>query len=60
MWMGCQRGIVLVALSEQIIFILDPSVWGFEEIIKRFELTTIGTNVHGIWDITEEYISFIP
>ena len=40
-------GTVLVALSGKIIVIGDPSVWGFEGILQRFEVTAIGTNVCG-------------
>ena len=59
MWKGYWRGMVLVALSGQVIVIADASLWGFEGIIQRFEVTAIGTNVYGARDITEEHFSFI-
>ena len=43
----------------KIIATVDPSVWAFEGMIQRFEVTTIGTYVHGIRDITKEHHSFI-
>ena len=46
-------GNVLVALSGKIIVIADPSVWGFEVITQRFEVTAIGINVCGALDITK-------
>ena len=49
---------MLVALSGQIIVIADPSVWGFEGIIERFEVTAIGTNVSGK-EILPKNFSFI-
>ena len=48
---------MLVVLSWQIIILADPSVWGFEGIIQRFEV--IGMNVCGALDITREHCSFI-
>ena len=36
---------MLVALSGQIIIIVDPSVSGFERKIQRFEVTETGMNV---------------
>ena len=51
MWKGCWRGTVLVALSGQVIIIVDPSVSGFEGMIQRFEVTATGTNVCGTWNI---------
>ena len=48
-----------MALSGQIIVIVDHSVLGYEQMIQRFEVTAIGTNVCGIWDITKEHCSFI-
>ena len=50
---------MLVALSGQIIVIAEPCAWGFEGIIQKFEVTTIGMNVHGISDIVKECCSFI-
>ena len=50
---------MLVAFSEHIIVIVDPSVWEVEGIIQRFEAAAIGTNVCGIWDITKEHYSLI-
>ena len=48
---------MLVALSGQIIIIVDPSVSGFEGMIQRFEVTATGTNVCGTWDIDREHCS---
>ena len=50
---------MLVALSGQINVIVVPSIWGFEGMIQRFEVTATDTNEHGIWDITKEHCSFI-
>ena len=48
-----------MALSWEIIAIVDPQVWGIEEMIQRFEVTAIGMHVCGIRDITKEHYSFI-
>ena len=48
-----------MTLSGQFIVTVDPSVLGFEGMIHRFEVTAIGTYVHGIRDITKEHCSFI-
>ena len=39
------------------IIIADPSVLGFERMIKRFEVTATGTNISGTWDIDREHCS---
>ena len=57
MWKDCWIGIVLVALSGQIIVIVDPSVLGFEEMIQRFEVTAPGMNVCGTHNIDREHCS---
>ena len=48
---------MLVALSGQINIIADPGVSGFEGLIQRFEVTPIGMNVCGTWDINRENCS---
>ena len=50
---------MLVALSGQIVVIIDSWAWGFEGIIQRFVVTAIGMYVHGMWDIIKEHCSFI-
>ena len=37
-----------MALCGQIIVIVDSSVWGFEGMIQRFEVTAIGMYLCGI------------
>ena len=49
---------MLVALSGQIIVIIASLAWGFEGIIQRFEITTMGMYVCGIRDITKEHCSY--
>ena len=48
---------MLVALSGQIIVIVDPSVLGLKGMIQRFEVTATGMNVCGAWDIEREHYS---
>ena len=50
---------MLVVLSGQIIFIADPSVWGFEGVIQRFEVTAIGMSVCGTLDIVKNTVPFL-
>ena len=50
---------MLVALSGQSIIIAEPSVSEFEGIFQRYEVTAIGANVCGAWDIVKEHGSFI-
>ena len=50
---------MLVALSGQIIIIVDPSVLGFEGMIQKFEKSVTGMNIYGIWDIDKEHCSQI-
>ena len=50
---------VFVALSEQIIVIVDPSDSEFEGMIQRFEVMATDMNVCGIWDIHREHFSLI-
>ena len=46
---------MLVALSGQIIIIVDHSISGFEGIIQRFEATVTGMNVCGTQDTDKEH-----
>ena len=48
---------MFVALTGQIIVIVDPSVSEFEGMILRFEITATGINVCGTWDIDKEHCS---
>ena len=48
---------MLVALSGQIILIVDHSVLGLEEMIQRFQVTVTGKNVCDTWDIDREHCS---
>ena len=48
---------MLVALSGQIIIIVDSSASGFEGKILRFEVTATGTNVCGAFGIDREHHS---
>ena len=57
MWKGCWSDTVLMALSGQIIVVVDPSVLEFEGMIHRFEVNATGMNVCGSWDIDREHCS---
>ena len=48
---------MLVALSGQIIIIVDPGVSGFEGMIQRFEVMAMSTNVYSTLDIDREHCS---
>ena len=48
---------MFVALSGQIIIIVDPSVSRFEGMIQKFEVTATGLNVCGAWNIDKEHCS---
>ena len=50
---------MLVALSGQIIIIVDPTVTGFEGMIQRFEETATGINVCGACDIDRKHCSLL-
>ena len=58
MWKVCWSCTVLVALSGQIIVIVDTSVSECEGMIQRFELTATCMNVCGAWDIDEGMFSY--
>ena len=56
-WKSCWRRTVLVALSGQIIVIVDPSVSWFERMIQACEVTATVSNLCGKWDIDKGHFS---
>ena len=48
---------MLVALSGQIIAVVDPRVSEFEGMIQRFQVAATGMDVCGTWDINREHSS---
>ena len=58
-WSGCWRGDELVALSEHIIVIADPHMVGFEMTIHRFDVSTLGEKVGGVWNTDSKHCASI-